>query len=310
MSFLFTVVIPSYNRTDSLRRALRSVQNQSFQDFDIVISDDCSPTPAADVIGDLVDDRITIVRGDRNLGNAGARNAGVRQATGKWIAFLDDDDEMFSHHLESTHAILEGAPESVGFCWSGIERVQEDDHGEIVVANKSLWSPSFLTREDAYLSFLRERKIGTGMGLTVRRDAFVNDVGYFDERLRAAVDADFLIRIAQAKDFRVVNDHTVRVRDHLGPRVSLTKKNKAEAYEIIVEKHKEFLVEHPDIYAIWLYKIACFYYYSSERQKGRAAALKLLKLRPLWHKTWACLGLFEGMRGLGTRLHRHLTASR
>ena len=89
---MVTVVIPTRNRIALLARSLRSVQAQRGTSFEVIVVDDHSIDETSEVIASLGDDRIRVIRTERPGGAAVARNLGIREAAGRWIAFLDDDD--------------------------------------------------------------------------------------------------------------------------------------------------------------------------------------------------------------------------
>lgn len=103
---LVSVVIPLYNRADTITSAIESVLGQSYQDFEILVIDDGStdePHLAIDAIGD---ERIRLIRQD-NAGACSARNRGIEAARGEYVAFLDSDDSFFPWHLSDSVAMLE-----------------------------------------------------------------------------------------------------------------------------------------------------------------------------------------------------------
>jgi len=92
---LVTIVMPAYNSADYIIATIESVLNQSFTDYELLVVNDCSSDNTADIVSKFaaVDDRIRLINLPTNMGApAGPRNVGVRQARGKWIAFLDSDD--------------------------------------------------------------------------------------------------------------------------------------------------------------------------------------------------------------------------
>ena len=109
---LVSVVIPTYNRADTIQRAISSVQSQTLQDWECIVIDDGSTDHSAELIMRIcaTDPRVKLVR-QANQGFAGARNTGLRNGQGKYIAFLDSDDEFLPHHLELLSAFLEAHPE-------------------------------------------------------------------------------------------------------------------------------------------------------------------------------------------------------
>ena len=104
-----TVIVTTYNRPELLRLAVESIQEQTFPDFEVIIVDDCSTDETGDVAVGLAagDDRIRLVRTEANSGCNVARNLGVTEARGRYVAFLDDDDLALPNRLELSHSILD-----------------------------------------------------------------------------------------------------------------------------------------------------------------------------------------------------------
>ena len=106
---LFSVILPTFNRSSVIERAIDSVLNQSFTDFELIIVDDGS-TDKTKTLLDRYDDRIQYVF-QENRGVSAARNLGVKQAKGKWLAFLDSDDEWLDKKLELQNKYIQNNPE-------------------------------------------------------------------------------------------------------------------------------------------------------------------------------------------------------
>ena len=111
---LFSVVIPLYNRAPAIAATIASVLAQTFQDFEIVVIDDGSKDNPEPVIAAIGDPRIRLIRQD-NAGGGAARNRGIDEARGQFIAFLDSDDSFLPNHLESMKALLDGTSNTVGY---------------------------------------------------------------------------------------------------------------------------------------------------------------------------------------------------
>ena len=97
---LVSVVIPTYNRGETLLRAIDSVLKQTYQNFEIIVVDDCSQENIAQLIRDLNDNRLIFQRHSNNRGGSAARNTGIEKARGEYIAFLDSDDVWLPQKLE------------------------------------------------------------------------------------------------------------------------------------------------------------------------------------------------------------------
>jgi len=100
-----SIITPTYNRPQTLRRAYASMVSQSFRKWEWIIVDDGSQVPYASEIADA-DARVCLVSFRNNQGKGAARNAGIQRAEGLWIGFLDDDDELLPHALASLLATV------------------------------------------------------------------------------------------------------------------------------------------------------------------------------------------------------------
>lgn len=124
-----SVIVPFRNAEEALARALKSIADQDFVDWEVVLVDDAYTDGSPEVAARWVagDPRFRLLRMPHNLGAARARNSGIRAARGRWIAFLDADDQWLAHKLTSQMPLLEaGAP--IVFC--AYERV--DPQGRVL----------------------------------------------------------------------------------------------------------------------------------------------------------------------------------
>ena len=99
---LISVIVPVYNAAGSLHRSLRSVLRQTLPDFELIVIDDCSTDESVDILEEYraIDDRVRLFSTTRNSGPGVARNVGLKNARGRFIAFLDSDDFWMSNKLE------------------------------------------------------------------------------------------------------------------------------------------------------------------------------------------------------------------
>ena len=107
-----SVVMPLYNKADYVEAAVRSVLEQTFTDFELVVIDDGSTDGSAAVVQGMTDPRIHLLA-QGNAGAAAARNAGIAAARGRWVAFLDADDTWRPEKLARQLAVLEREPDLV-----------------------------------------------------------------------------------------------------------------------------------------------------------------------------------------------------
>jgi glycosyltransferase involved in cell wall biosynthesis len=297
----FSVLVPTRNRVDMLERAISSVMAQTFQDFELIVVDDGSGDDTQRYLNQLDDARIRVLRHEAAKGAAAARNAGIKIASGKYISFLDDDDECLPPFLERALGVLESAPPEVGFCWSGIMNVRDNVSGETEIS-AAIWDPETHEREDRERTFLLRRRIGI-CGLTVRRSCFEH-IGLFDEALRAAEDTDFLIRLSRKYDYTVVREVLVKVHLHERGNLTVYGPGMAAAYARILEKNMEVLRGDQNAYRDMHYKAGWLHYHAGDRATGRSYLLKALKRSPYHIKTWAMLVLLECTGKTGHHFHK------
>ena len=122
-----SVILPTFNRADTIMRAVKSVQAQSFQDWELIVVDDGSTDNTAALLAGI-DGRIRLIR-QENRGFTEARNAGIRAGSGDYFAFIDSDDEFMPHHLELCVAFLETFKEEQ---FVSAELLEDFGHGRVV----------------------------------------------------------------------------------------------------------------------------------------------------------------------------------
>ena len=117
---MFSVIIPTFNRAELLSQAIRSVLAQGFGDYELIVVDDGSTDSTGEVVASFEAQRIRYLRREDTGSAAAARNTGILRARGKYISFLDDDDEYLPEFLEETYRCFESVAEQVGFTWCGV----------------------------------------------------------------------------------------------------------------------------------------------------------------------------------------------
>lgn len=107
---MISVVIPLYNKKESIAHTLECVLKQTYQDFEVVVVDDGSTDGSAEIVEGVNDGRIRLIR-QENGGVSAARNRGIKEAKSEYIAFLDADDEWKPDHLETLVGLIEKYPQ-------------------------------------------------------------------------------------------------------------------------------------------------------------------------------------------------------
>ena len=99
--------MPSFNTASYIKEAIQSVLNQTYTNWELIIVDDCSTDNTDEVVSRINDDRIRYYKNDRNSGAAASRNKALREAKGRWIAFLDSDDIWMPDKLKKQIDFME-----------------------------------------------------------------------------------------------------------------------------------------------------------------------------------------------------------
>lgn len=107
MKDLVSIIMPSYNTAPYIRNTIQSVLEQTYQNWELIIVDDCSEDNTDDVVAAIKDDRIKYFHNDRHSGAAVSRNRALREAKGRWMAFLDSDDLWMPEKLEKQISFME-----------------------------------------------------------------------------------------------------------------------------------------------------------------------------------------------------------
>lgn len=241
---LVTVVIPTHDRIGSAGRAVTSVLAQTVGDLEVIVVDDGSEPPF--VLG-TPDPRVRLVRSTEAGGVTSARNVGLREARGRWIVFLDDDDELLPDMLEgSLEAVASSSLPPPVAVLSGITVV--DERGRTIEHRR----PTTLPRGARY--FLEQA--GTG-GYRCDRTlvapvSVVRAIGGFDERYRASEDKDFFLRLNAVCSLHGLGRDTYRKTEHDGPSLRTDPVARAHGIALTLDKHADEIAGHPAAHALML----------------------------------------------------------
>ena len=106
----FTVIIPLYNKENHIEETLKSVLNQTFQDFEVIIVEDCSTDNSKQKAEAIISEKIRIIQHEANKGLSASRNTGIHNADSDFLAFLDADDIWHEEFLEKIHQLTQEFP--------------------------------------------------------------------------------------------------------------------------------------------------------------------------------------------------------
>ncbi len=231
MDQLISVIIPVYKRRKSVVKAILSVMEQGYGNFEIIVVDDGSPQPLD--ISELIkeDSRIKLVRLKKNSGPSAARNAGVRASSGAWLAWLDSDDVWAPEKLSQQMSFLErlGSERKMVALATGFEYAHPD--GQL---DRRIPVPSSNSRH-----FFAGCWFCPGSTVMLHRSLF-DRVGPYDETMRRLEDLDWFIRL-------VLNGGRLEVAPMVMATINVGDKapyqTVCNAGDQIIEKYKSFTPE-------------------------------------------------------------------
>jgi len=238
-----SVIVPTFNRSNLINRAIKSIMNQTYPHIEIIIVDDGSTDNTLEVIEALIQHSVSPIRYHKksNGGCASARNRGLELATGELIAFLDSDDLWLPMAVETM--VSELTASGADFVYSPVIEAYKDS-SEVVNYPVAAGQPEVLAIEHFKVTNVRN-------GSLLFRKGVFSAIGRFDESLKYNEDSDFIQRVAIHCKAAYSPVPSVKVFHHRGKK----SKNRVEIYKALLKSVKKVLSENPE-FASSLGKIA------------------------------------------------------
>lgn len=229
-----SVIIPAYNREKEIKKCVDSVLSQTVKPYEIIIVDDCSNDSTVNVVKSIDSELIRVFVLDRNSGAQAARNRGIVESKGDWIAFHDSDDEWLPDKLE--RQIKE------------LKKVNYDPmtvvHGNAIVCdqngNKKTLNIPFTDGADVY-SLMLERYAPLFPGILTSRDA-LEKIGFLDQAVISFQEWDTSIRLSKYCRFVHISEPLFIYNIHSGDTISKDNVKAVNGYQYIIEKFKEEII--------------------------------------------------------------------
>lgn len=206
-----SVIIPAYNAQRTILETIKSVQEQTFKDFEIIAIDDGSSDRTLEILSKVKDEKLKVYS-YANGGVSTARNRGIACAQGEYISFIDADDLWTSDKLEKQLAVLKANPQaSVAYSWITL-MIEAKDKSEDV---------TFISEEkvtftgNVYSQLLLKNFLSNGSNILAKREA-IESVGEFDSNLEACEDWDYYLRLAAKYHFVLVPRNQILYRKTQG----------------------------------------------------------------------------------------------
>lgn len=228
---LVSVILPTRDRAKYLGRAVASVLGQSEQDFELIVVNDASSDGTREYLDRLAaqDSRVLVIHNAVAKGGAGARNAGIARGRGKWIAFLDDDDEWMPMKLHHQLEALSSNASAVACSCSYIMNFSSGWSRVVAV-------PAFLTLGQ----LLVDNQLGSSSACMCSSKV-LRDIGGFDIKFKSAQDHDLWVRLRQKGDVAVCGEALVLYHSHRETRITNNMQSQYAGARHFYLKHRNLM---------------------------------------------------------------------
>ena len=246
---LVSVVVPTRRRTDLLSKCVNSILAQTAGDIELIVVVD-GPDPATvDFLSNVGDDRLRYLTHPEARGVSNARNTGIRVATGRWLAFCDDDDLWAPSKLEAQLSALDSKPAAR---WAIAGEVRFRD------GHDTASCPKPPTTEVVAAELPYTNVVPAGCSGVIADRQLVIDLGAFDPRLSVLADRDLWIRLNWSSPVAVADEPLVGYRDHAAA-MTRRLRNVERELDVIRTKYEDRLSksERPfpsDRFYVWAYR--------------------------------------------------------
>lgn len=294
MNLKVSVIIPTYNRANLLPRAIQSVLNQTFQDFELIVVDDGSTDNTKKIVAEFQkkDRRIKYIWQENSGGASKPINTGLKVSQGEYIAFLEDDDEWLPEKLERQLGVFQNSKkENLGFVGCNILIVNKK--------TKAIKTCNIPKHNDKIFSekLLDNKFFFNPDALVIKREV-INKVGFLDENLKFAADKDIFLRIFKKYNFDFVPLPLVKCHVHGKHATGMPFYDRfLNDLLYMHRKYRDLYKKYPKICSREQRSIGNFYVLLGDCRRGRKYFLRSIATYPFNFKSYQNLLLsFLGSR--------------
>ena len=279
---MISVVIPSYNRENTIIRAVESVLNQTYFDIEVIVVDDGSKDNTKAVLSKITDKRFRYIY-QENSGACAARNNGIEHAKGEYIAFQDSDDAWRTEKLEKQMDAMQHYNADICFC-----RMERHNYPE----NKERFYPNIAEGIVPYRDLIL-KSLASTQTIIAKREVFEDAM--FDIRVKRMQDYDWMIRAAKNHPVCFIDDILVDLYLQDNSITTFDCGKIRQINEFFLEKYEDLCMEYPDFHIKRLDRIA--YYKTLAGENSSREYKKIYQItgmkKDLIKYVMACLGLLR-----------------
>jgi glycosyltransferase involved in cell wall biosynthesis len=277
---LVSVILPTYNRANTISRAIDSVLNQTYSNLELIVIDDGSTDNTGDIMNEYLkeDPRISYVK-QEHLGANYARNYGIKLAKGQYIAFQDSDDEWFNHKLEKLLNVAQLSNEGYAGVFTAFYRCDQDGNKQLIPKDRI----ERLSWEEQFKLLLVNNFIGTP-SMILKKEAII-DVEGFSNNLPRFQDWEFCLRIG-LKYRLYYSPEPLFISYDSSNSISRNKEAGVTALEFILSNFYEVLKKDTKVLSHHYYRLGSSYFVLGDKIKARDNFLKTIQNNSLYIKAW------------------------
>lgn len=233
---LVSVVLPTFNRSHLIARAIKSVLNQTYRNLELIIVDDGSTDATQATVSDISDDRLRYIRLEHNVGANAARNIGISNAVGEYIAFQDSDDEWRPQKLLVQISAINDSGSQVAFS----SELRVSSNGSIKVPKSARPLPPSI-KHDYRIEILRGNFVG--LPTLIVDKSLILKINGFNESLVRLQEWELCIRLSKYAEFIFTEE--ILVDHYIGDDSITLNKAYMPAVEKVLGLHEEAFKDDP-----------------------------------------------------------------
>ena len=263
-----SIIIPTYNGSRFINRAISSVLNQTYTDWELLIIDDNSTDNTAELVNEFAkqDQRIKLYKTSQNSGGpALPKNIGLENAKGEYVAFLDHDDEWLPEKLEKQLKIFEeSSDKNLGLvsCFINIR----NGNGNLILKHKKFYKGDVIKHLAINNFILTCSCVMTKLNI-------LKEVGLFDLRFKRADDVDMWLKISEAGyHFDFTPEYLINYFIH-GENYSSSNNNGVKEFELNYQNHKNSYDKYNP------YGLGYYYFYKKNYKLSRKYLIRTMFLK-------------------------------
>jgi len=268
-----SAIITTLNRAEFFRRAIESVLNQTYSDFELLILDNSSIDNTEEIAKSFRDKRVRYIK-HQPLSISQARNLGLKKARGEFIGFLDDDDEWLPNKLEAQLQVFENKNQNCGLVYGGFVRV--DDFGRELGFHRPR------LKGNVFINLLSQKDPFTGSASNpILRKSVFRVIGEYNEKVLVGEDFELYLRLAEKFEVDFTPEIVFKIRSHSGPRLGDKIKEAADLEILILRNYKDFFEKNSKLKSQFLQKIGGKFCRLGRLKEGRFYIKEAIKTYPL-----------------------------